>query len=180
MADIDPSALLLPVIPGGPREWDAPEHLIEQASETVPDTHGLLLTEEAWNARQLIAARRWLLIRNEPLNEPTRSEVTGRKETYFQYQGIDRPWNGLDDVGAWLFDLIDPDNTDPTTAEVIAGIIGTWQGLGRIEYISDAKAKELSTRIFLKTRRQVNLYEMAQPAAREARRQRELHAHERR
>ena len=174
MRDIGPADLLLPVIPGSPREWEAPEELIERAHETVPDSLGTLYTEEAWQARQLIAARRWLLVRNEPANEPARSEATGRKETYFTYLGIDRPWNGLDDVGAWLIDELDSDNTDPSTEELVAAILGSWESLGRIEYIDDAKARELSMRIFMKSNGRVDLYAMAQPDAREQRKAREL------
>jgi len=158
--------LLLPVVPGGPREWDASEALIERAMQSMPDDPtGLLLHPDAWAARQEIAAQRWLLIRNEAGNEPARSSESGRKETYFTYLGVERPWNGLDEVGAWLFDTIDPDNTEPTTAELVRSIIGTWQSLGRIEYISVARAKELSLAIFMKSRGRVDLFGMAQRKA---------------
>lgn len=168
-----PADLLLPIIPGGPTVWDAPDELIERAMETHPRSP-LIITDAAWEARQLIASRRWYLVRNEPMNEPARSTETGRKETYFTRLGVDRPWNGFHDLSVWLLKQMDPDNTQPTMAEVVEGLIGQWVDTGRIVEISEAKAKELSLTIKLKTGGREDIYGDSQ------RRYAERMAHDRR
>lgn len=179
MADtITASDLMLPVIPGAPREWEAPESLIEQAVETHPQTP-LLLTTEAVEARQAIAANRWYLVRNTPLGEPARSAETGRKETYFTCLGVDRPWNGIDELSVWLLKEMDPHNTQPTMAEAIQTLIGVWCDAGKIEYISDAKARELSLKIKLKSNGRFDIYgdsnrRLAERIAHDRKRRKEL------
>lgn len=167
MSAIGKADLLLPVLPGGPREWDVSEALIERSVQLMPDDPtGLLLHPDAWAARQEIAAQRWCLVRNEPGNEPARSALTNVKTPYFTYLGIERPWNGLDEIGAWLFDELDPENTEPTTAELVTAILGQWLSIGRIEPISTDRARELSLAIFMKSRGNVDLFGRAQRKAR--------------
>jgi hypothetical protein len=153
--------LMVPVLPGGPKEWDAPDDLIERSIETHPRTP-LLLTTEAIEARQIIASHRWYLVKNEPLNEPARSSETGRKETYFTCLGIDRPWNGVDELSVWMLSEMDPENTQPSMSEVVTALIGQWFDMGRMVEISEAKARELSLRIKLKSNGRFDIYGNAQ------------------
>jgi hypothetical protein len=164
MSDVEPVVLLEPVVTGGPREWEiTDEALLEQATERLPnDPTGLLFTEAAWQARQQLAARRWFLVRNEAGNEPARSVITNRKETYYTYLGIERPWHGLEDIGAWLRDKLDPQNTDPTIPQLVNAILGQWLTLGRIEPISEAQARDYSLRIYIKSHGRVDLFGRAQ------------------
>ena len=150
--------LLLPVLPGQPREWDAPDDLLEAASETIPQSP-LVLSESAFEARQLIAARRWYLVKNE-MGE--KSRITGRVEVYMTFLGVERPWHGLDDIGGWILREIDPDNTDPSLQEIVDSIVGHWVSTGRIEAISEDYARELSFKIFMKSNGRVDLMRRAE------------------
>ena len=151
---ITKSDLLLPVLPGAPKEWTAPDDLLEAASETIPQSP-FVLTPEAAQARELIAARRFYLVKNE-MRE--RSRLTGNITTYMTTLGVERPFNGIDGIEAWLIQEIDPDNTDPSTAEMVRAIVGQWVDSGRIEPISEAKAKELSFHIFMASNGRIDVY----------------------
>lgn len=171
MTDIDSATLLLPVIPESPKEWEVKdEALIEQASEehpTIPDT----ITDRAWAARVELASRRWFLVRNEVGNEPARSQETGRKETYFQTLGVDRPWHGLNDLYAWLRQELDPQHLNPFIERDVVELVGEWVALGRVEAISEEQAYELSMEIYLKSRGRYDIMAKARE-----RMQRESHA----
>lgn len=142
---------LSPALSNGPSEW--PEIDPELVESLRPDPVYGFLTRRQLRLRQDIAASRWFLLSNWMR---FRSRETGRIEENFTLGGVERPFNGLNAIHAFIQQAI---GADATLSDVVDAVLGDLIALGAVKPITPERAAQLRFDIFLKTG-----YDVAAPA----------------
>lgn len=149
--DVRTIDLYAPAMPDLPPEWDPGDETLDALREQIrPDPRTGLETPAHWRAREQLAGDRWFLLRNIWNWRSGGLGRSGAQEPYFTYGGIERPFNGLDDIYGVIQAQL------PDDEQLAAGLMRDFWRLGAIEPIEPARARWLALRILGKTGR--NLY----------------------